>query len=195
MDLYVNGNKLDIILEDEKTIGDVLKNFEAECEKTQSTTVSIKINDTVVSADTFDQISQEEIKEDTKIELGVVSADAIEASFIEEKKFCIALSQEIKELSVKFQSGKDKEANLLITKLADLVDNVCHTASLSTLFPDRFSKISIEGKSFQEFFSEFSEIFKDFEGAIESHDTVLMGDLAEYEISPRLEQLANALEL
>ena len=82
----------------------------------------------------------------------------------------------------------------MIASLADLIDNICHTASLSALFPERFGNLKIDNKSFSEFFSEFSQIFKDFEQAISSGDTVLMGDLAEYEISPRLEQLADSLE-
>ena len=33
MDFFVNGEKLDITLQDEKTVGDVLKAFEEECQK------------------------------------------------------------------------------------------------------------------------------------------------------------------
>ena len=33
MDFYVNGDKIDVQLEDEKTVGDVLKSFEITCEQ------------------------------------------------------------------------------------------------------------------------------------------------------------------
>ena len=33
MELFVNGEKIDITLEDEKTVGEVLKSFEKEAEK------------------------------------------------------------------------------------------------------------------------------------------------------------------
>ena len=36
-------------------------------------------------------------------------------------------------------------------------------------------------------------IFNDLNGAMENGDTVLLGDLAEYEISPRLKALADAV--
>ena len=104
------------------------------------------------------------------------------------------VSEELKQIPVKFQAGKDNEANSIITSLADLIDNICHTASLSALFPQKFGKIKIEGKTFVEFFADLSPVLKDFEQAIESKDTVLLGDLAEYEISPRLDSLADALE-
>ncbi len=194
MELYVNGSKLDVELENEKTIGDVLKSFETECQKTNATTVNIAVDGCNVPPEDFEKVSAQPLKDDTKIELGVISQAAIEASFEQEKIFCRKLSGELKELSLKFQSGNDKEANIMIASLADLIDNICHTASLSALFPEKFGNLKIDNKSFSEFFSEFSQIFKDFEQAISSGDTVLMGDLAEYEISPRLEQLADSLE-
>lgn len=195
MELYVNGSKLDVELENEKTIGDVLKSFEEECEKSKATTVSIYVDGHYVNADDFDAVALRELKADTKIELDVVSEDAIADSFKAQKQQALTLAEELKTVSVKFQSGKDNEANSIITSLADLIDGICHTASLSTLFPERFGNIKIDGKSFKEFFADFSTVLKDFEQAIASKDTVMTGDLSEYEISPRLEQLANALEL
>ena len=59
---------------------------------------------------------------------------------------------------------------------------------------DIYQKINIDGKKINEFFQEFSQILNDFEQAIASKDTVLMGDLAEYEISPRLLAIAKTIE-
>ncbi len=195
MELYVNGSKLSAELENEKTIGDVLKSFEQECAKTSATTISIVIDGNPISAEDFEAVASQEIKDSTKIELGVVSQAAIEASFEEEKNMCLKISEDLKQISVQFQSGQDREANKTITVLADLIDNICHTASLSALFPEKFGAIRINGQSFQDFFSEFSGTFKDLEEAIKANDTVLVGDLSEYEISPRLLQIAQALEV
>ena len=195
MELFVNGQKLDIQLENEKTVGDVLKSFEEECSKTNAATVTVNINGKNISAQEFDEACKEELTENTKIELGVVSEAAIKEAFLQQKNEAARLAEELCSISVKFQSGKDKEANSIIASLADLIDNVCHTASLSALFPEAFSKISIEGKNFSDFFADFSPILKDFEQAIESKDTVMTGDLAEYEISPRLISLSKALEI
>ncbi len=194
MELYVNGSKLDVKLENEKTIGDVLRSFEAECAKTAATTVSICIDGKNISAAEFDEAAAKELKPDTKIELGVVNQVFVEEAFKSERLLCLDISEKLKSVSVKFQSGKDGEANSIIVMLADLIDGVCHTASLATLFPEKFSGVKIDGKTFSEFFAELSPILKDFEQAIASKDTVMTGDLAEYEISPRLEQLASALE-
>lgn len=195
MELFVNGSKLDVQLEDEKTVGDVLKAFEEECQKINTTTVAIQINGKNISADLFEEAAKEELKDDTIIELKTISQAAIEASFEEERKFCLKLADELKSVSIYLQSGKDNEANKLITSLADLIDNICHTASLSALFPYKFGNLLIDGKTLPDFFLDFSGILSELEKALETKDSVLTGDLAEYEISPRLEMLAKSLEV
>ena len=195
MEIYVNGSKIDAHLEDEKTIGDVLKSFEAECEKKKTTNVNIKIDDRNISPDEFDRVILQELEENTKIEFTVVSEENVAMAFRKNRDFCLKMAEKMKFLAGYFQSGNDKEANATITELADLIDDICHCASLSALFPDRFGNMRVEGKTFSEFFEDFMEVLKDFENAIESKDTVLMGDLGEYEISPRLEQLAKTLEV
>jgi len=42
MDLFVNGAKIDVTLEDEKTIGDVLRSFEATCEENDAAVIGIR---------------------------------------------------------------------------------------------------------------------------------------------------------
>ena len=69
-----------------------------------------------------------------------------------------------------------------------------HAATLSALFPETYSKLLIDGKEIGTFFSEFAPVLSDFEKALETKDTVTVGDLAEYEISPRLDKLAAAIK-
>lgn len=194
MEFYVNNEKIDILLEDEKTIGDVLKAFEMECAKNNATTINITLNGKNIGADEFDSIFNEPIKDDTKLELVIITQDEIKSSFEVQIAECDSISAELLELPVRLQSGKDKEATDLIAKLADFIEKFCHTATLSALFEDIYKKLIIDGKKVNEFFQEFSEILNDFEQAIASKDTVLMGDLAEYEISPRLQAIAKTVK-
>ena len=48
--------------------------------------------------------------------------------------------------------------------------------------------------SFQEFFNDFSPILADFEEALKNNDQVMIGDLSEYEICPRLQAISQALK-
>lgn len=194
MELKVNGKKVDITLETEKTVGDVLKAFEAEAAKNNATTVSITLNGQPVTASGFDTTITRPITADTAIELQVISKTDISDSFAISCREFTTLAKQLEEVPVMLQSGRDKEADGIITKLASEIDRFCHAATLSALFPDTYSKLLIDGKEIGSFFSEFAPVLSDFEKALESKDTVTVGDLAEYEISPRLIKLADAIK-
>ena len=194
MELFVNGEKIDITLEDEKTVGEVLKSFEKEAEKSEATTIGIFLNGKKVLADDFDEASKTPLEENTKIELTVLSKQDVIDSLEKSKEKFSLLAQKLPEVPVALQGGKDKEANSVIAELAEAIDDFCHTAALSALFPEVYSSIVIDGKSVTEFFEEFAPIAADFEQSLETKDTVTSGDLCEYEIAPRLELIAKAIE-
>lgn len=194
MEFYVNGEKIDITLENEKTVSDVLKSFEAEASKNDATTIGIKLNGENIPAENFEQLVEMELKEDTKIELKVLSKTNLLDSLLISKNRFLELSTKMADISVALQSGKDKEANTLIAVLADAIDEFCHTATLCALFPDLYNSIVIDEKNITDFFEEFAPIVADFEQSLESRDTVTSGDLCEYEIAPRLEAIAKSLE-
>ncbi len=193
MNFYVNGNKLDITLENEKTVGDVLKGFEEEAEKNDATTVSIELNGNVIDAEKLDEAFSQELSESTDLRLQVISKNDITQNFAINAENFMKISEGLQNISVLLQSGKEKDANEIIENLANEIDRFCHTATLSALFPDTYRKIIIDGNDLGTFFGEFTPIFKDFKDAMEAKDTVTVADLAEYEISPRLEQIAKAI--
>lgn len=193
MNFYVNGNKLDITLENEKTVGDVLKGFEEEAEKNDATTVSIELNGNVIDAEKLDEAFSQELNESTDLRLQVISKNDITQNFAINAENFMKISKGLQNISVLLQSGKEKDANEIIENLANEIDRFCHTATLSALFPDTYRKIIIDGNDLGTFFGEFTPIFKDFKDAMEAKDTVTVADLAEYEISPRLEQIAKAI--
>lgn len=193
MEFYVNGEKIDITLENEKTISDVLKSFEEEAAKNDATTIGIKINGESVPAENFEKVVAQEIKDDTKIELNVLSKGNLIDRLATSKARFDELSVKMSDVPVALQSGKDKEANTLIAVLADAIDEFCHTATLCALFPDLYNSLVIDGKSITDFFEEFAPIIADFEQSLESKDTVTSGDLCEYEIAPRLTSIAASI--
>ena len=194
MELFVNGEKIDITIEDEKTVGEVLKSFEKEAEKSEATTIGIFLNGKKVLADDFDEASKTPLEENTKIELTVLSKQDVIDSLEKSKDKFSSLAQKLPEVPVALQGGKDKEANTVIAELAEAIDDFCHTAALSALFPEVYSSIVIDGKNVTEFFEEFAPIAADFEQSLETKDSVTSGDLCEYEIAPRLELIAKAIE-
>ena len=195
MQLIVNGENIDITLENEKTVGDVLKSFESEAAKNDSTTTSIRLNGKDIEASDFDAIVNEPLSDSTVIELTVLSKFAVQDSLHECADNFNALKDQLQNISVLLQTGKDEDANKIIKDLAEELDIFCSVARLSTLFPELYEKISVEGKNIDSFFADFAPILKDFEDALQNKDTVTVGDLAEYEILPRLEQLSTAISV
>lgn len=194
MELYINGEQIEAQIENETTIGDVLTSFAKECDDNKAAVIGIIVDGIQVTAETFDERAKEELKADTKFEFDVVTESAIHESFVKLTELFESLAKEMEEIPVKFMSGQGRDANLSIKNLADSIDQFCHMASLASLFPDTFTNTKIGDKNFNEFFADFSPVLSDFESALQNDDTVLIGDLCEYEICPRLMEIATALK-
>ncbi len=190
--LKVNGQTIDVTLEDEKTVGDVLKSFEDEASQNEATTVKIVLDGESVSPDVFESILDKPLEEKTSIELTVLTKSQIIESLkgISEE----ILQLKLEDIPVLLQGGKDKEVASIIDKLANDCDVFFHTATMSSLFPEVYGKLTIGGETFIDFFKDFLPILSDFKDAMEANDTVTVGDLAEYEIEPRLKAVTQAIE-
>ncbi len=191
MRLKVNGNDIDVTLEDEKTVGDVLKSFEDEASQNDATTVGIVLDGEAVSPDGFDAILDRPLEEGTSLELTVLSKGQLVQAL---KDISSRIGQlKLDEIPVLLQGGKDKEVAAMIDSLASGCNDFFHTATMSSLFPEVYGKLSIDGASFIDFFKDFLPILSDFKDAMEGNDTVTVGDLAEYEIGPRLKSVMQAI--
>lgn len=62
MEFYMNDEKIDVTLENEKTVGDVLKSFEITCEENNAAVIGIKINKENITADIFDEVSKKNLQ-------------------------------------------------------------------------------------------------------------------------------------
>ena len=195
MDLFVNGTKIDVTLEDEKTIGDVLRSFEITCEENDAAVIGIRADGKKVDASSFDEYAKLPLTASTKIEFEVVTKQSIADSFKKLSTLFASLAERMERVGVDLQSGKGKEATASIAELADNIEVFCRTASLASLFPDTYGAIVVDGKQVSDFFADLTPVLSDFEEALKANDTVLVGDLAEYEICPRLKLASKALEV
>ena len=193
MEIHVNGEKIDASIEDEKTVGDILKAFEIDCQKQDAAVVGILIDGKKITAENFDEEAKHELSGNEKFEFDVVTKNSLKEEFKGLSIVFRELSKKMENVPLALQTGKDNEANGDIKILANAVEDFCHTATFASLF-EEFSLIRVEEKPLSEFFADFSPIREDFEEALKTGDTVGIGDLAEYEICPRLKSLADALE-
>lgn len=193
IDFFINGQKVDIQLEGEKTVGDVLNSFEQTCEENEAAVIGINVDEKQITAEIFDEEAKKELSNVKKFEFTVVTKQSITQSFIELSKLFGELSTKMQDIPLELQNGNNKEASSSIKKLADSIDELCHVAALASLFPETFNEKNLGNINFKDFFEDFSPILKDFEEALQNNDTVLVGDLSEYEICPRLQTISKAL--
>ena len=194
IEFYINGQQVDVQIEDEQTIGDVLKSFESTCEENDAAVIGIKVDSKQITADLFDEEAAKPLGKDTKFEFSIVTINEIKVSFEKLSELFNQLALQMEAVPVALQSGKNLEVSESIKKLADSIDQFCHIATLASLFPETFKNFNMNGMNFKDFFADFSPILKDFEDALQNNDTVMLGDLSEYEICPRLKEISKALK-
>lgn len=194
IEVYINGNKTDVQLESEQTISDVLRSFEITCEENEAAVIGIIVDGKQINAEDFDSEANKPLGENTKFEFSVITKTAIKESFENLSNCFDDLAKKMEKIPVEFQNGKATNVTTSIKELADTIDDLCHIAALASLFPETFTNTTINGMNFNDFFKEFSPVLLDYEQALQSNDTVLIGDLSEYEICPRLQAISEALK-
>ena len=128
MEIYVNQQKIDVTLENEKTVSDVLCAFEEEFSKNGATTIGISINGQKIEAEQIESEGEKALSQDTKIEFDIISSEEIKQNLFDEAGAFRAIAEKLGDISADYQSGKDKAASLLIATLAELVNRFCQTA-------------------------------------------------------------------
>ncbi|HAE21480.1 MAG TPA: hypothetical protein DCG47_04035 [Spirochaetaceae bacterium] len=105
-----------------------------------------------------------------------------------------AIKGDLKEVPVRMQTGKDAEAMRCMMLTVELINKTVRLLPEFTKALGIASNMAIAGQSWEHFFNGFNDILRELAGAFENKDGVLIGDLAEYEIVPRLEALFSATE-
>jgi DNA polymerase III alpha subunit (gram-positive type) len=96
---------------------------------------------------------------------------------------------ELSDVSVALQTGKDRGAMATVIKYTELIQKIFRMVPyIQEKHPNLLSQ-KVEGKSFSEISTEMNEILTQLIEAFTVKDSVLIGDLLEYEIAPRTELL------
>ncbi|GHV86614.1 hypothetical protein AGMMS50230_22220 [Spirochaetia bacterium] len=109
------------------------------------------------------------------------------------------IAKRLEDLPLDVQTGKDAQAAETITLFSGLTEKIFRLLVLFKHFGTNLENIEVssmdgtEKLSLKVYIEEFSAALKEFIAAYENSDTVLAGDLAEYELAPRLRFLASAL--
>ena len=107
-------------------------------------------------------------------------------------KICI---EEISEISILLQTGKDRQAMDTMVRFSELSQSLVRlVASVLTDSADPEKKLTVGGMGLQDFYRDLNGILAELLEAFQANDSVLIGDLMEYEVAPRLEQLRTFLQ-
>ena len=107
-------------------------------------------------------------------------------------KGCI---EEISEISLLLQTGKDRQAMDTMVRFSELSQTLVRL--VASIFPEGGQSernIEVGGISLKEFFTQLNGVLSELLQAFEARDSVLIGDLMEYEVAPRLEQMRALLQ-
>jgi hypothetical protein len=93
------------------------------------------------------------------------------------------VGKDLSELALHVQMGKDREAAKKILSFSVLAQKIFR---LLQYFPAQLKKQLLQKFDDENFLKTFASNLKDFLSAVESGDSVMEGDIAEYEIAPAL---------
>jgi hypothetical protein len=101
---------------------------------------------------------------------------------------------QLQNVVILFQTGEDKESMNIIQKLADILEN---SIGLFILFKESLNlhmdKYTIKEVQFEEFFKSVTDNLKELMDAMQNNDSVMIGDLLEYEFVPNVEEIRDIL--
>lgn len=100
----------------------------------------------------------------------------------------------LEDIPILLQTGKEKEAMELVIAFAEISEK------LTRLYPrlkekdgENLMTREIDGVPFEEFYIDLNTKLQELTEAMESEDSILIGDLLEYEIAPKIRELTRSI--
>jgi hypothetical protein len=194
MKILINGLSLEYQVEEEKTIGDILGSVEAECEKSGMTITGLKADGAEVPADKLDALFSGSPDSVTTIELSTISGTDLREMLRDLGMRFTSCTPQLQEIPVLLQTGKDMKVMETINSFSSDLKNLYQILPLLSITGLPACGPDINGIFLADYPAELSPILKELMSALESKDTILVGDLSEYELAPRIELLGSVLQ-
>ena len=100
----------------------------------------------------------------------------------------------MEELPLDIQTGKDQRASETIQYFSSVGEKLFRIFFILKSEGLSLETFVIDGLSVRTFMEEFNAALAELSAAYENRDTVLVGDLSEYELAPRLLKFFSALK-
>jgi len=193
MDILINGNKIDYTIEKEKNLGEILGAIESLCEESGMTITGIRVDGSTFEADTLDPLFARDPSGISTIELDTINSQDIIGMLRDFGNRMSGFVPQLKEIPVQLQTGKDMTVLETIHRFSLDLQGLYQVLPLIPLAGLPGESSTVDGIPFGEYPSELAPVLSELIKALEIKDTVLAGDLSEYELAPRIERLGMAL--
>lgn len=193
MNIRINGMPLDFELENERTVGEVMAQLERLCESNGMTVTSVRSGGREIVADELDDFFAADINAVEDLEIQAISG--VEILDMAEKAGgeLARLSLSLQDIPVLLQTGRGRQAMDIVAELSGQMEKLCYLLPLLPLAGIPEETLSIEEMNPGAYLAAISPFMKEVTEAIALQDTVTIGDISEYEIAPRMLEIANFL--
>ena len=106
----------------------------------------------------------------------------------------LATAERMEQLPLDMQTGKDRRADETIHIFSGIGEKLFRLFSIYKSYGNLPETLTIDGQKLKSFIEEFNTALRELSLAYENRDTVLAGDISEYELAPRLVKLFTALK-
>ncbi len=193
MEVFINGTKTDFSTDKYRTAGEALGQIESGCEQAGSTITSIAVDGEPLTAENLDAFFSRPLDGISQIALGTASAADITEMLRRIGSEITEMARKLEDIPLQLQKGQDEQALASIHGLSDLLSRILQLIPLTALFEQTIGKILVNETPFSAYPELLFPFLQELINGIEIKDTVLVGDLSEYELAPRLRALGAAL--
>ena len=182
MNISINKEPFDVTFEEERTLGDVVAGLCEWLHDNDLIVVSLKIDGERSTLEAIDTWRERELTTVDKLAITAKSPNLLTNPAHELYSSLLIIEKilpQVSEIALLFQTGKDREAMQLIARFTKLV------SILLNIVP-QFDNLN---KKIAPTASELNRSLKELLEAFNVKDNVLIGDLMEYEIVPKVETL------
>lgn len=193
MEIFINGNNIDYIKENESTLGEILGSLESECERSGMTITGIAVDGLNLGASELDDLFARDPEEVSRIELETISGQDIHAMLRDlggEFAECIT---PLTDVPIQLQTGKELAVMETINRFSMRLERLYRLLPLLPLGGFDQKELLVQATPLAELPGLLSPILEELLGALKNRDTILVGDISEYELAPKIEELSAVL--
>lgn len=193
MEIFINGVNIEYIRETEKTIGEILGSLESACEKAGMTITGIRVDNDSLDAGKLDDLFPKSPESVLKIELDTINGDDVQAMMRDLGAEFTNCVEPLLEVPVQLQTGKELMVMETINRFSVQLQNLYRLLPLLPLTGFAPGEPRVASRPLAEIPGVLSPVLEELLEALKCRDTIMVGDLSEYELAPKIEELGAVL--